>query len=296
MDLHQETPNTKRCNKCELTKPIQDFYKSKANYGGYRTICKSCFGNRQKKYPKKYRSQIGSHIPRFLDDKHKSIAQNIQWELDREQHRKIWNSSCHFCGKSGKNIGLGRLNENLGFTLTNSIAKCRYGCIKDIDGIVYKRCNICNTFQLTCEFRLHKTSRYGVTTVCNTCLRSQERIRWMTNKEKRYSYYKYEAKKDHREFSLTFDEFCRFWSKPCWYCNKKISSIGLDRIDNNIGYRIDNVVPCCRDCNTVKNKFTTHQLAQITSNIINGVSRFKYKDTNFGAISLSIKPRNCVTR
>lgn len=37
----------------------------------------------------------------------------------------------------------------------------------------------------------------------------------------------------------------------CHWCNGRISGngIGLDRIDNSIGYRIDNVVPCCVPCN-----------------------------------------------
>ena len=43
-----------------------------------------------------------------------------------------------------------------------------------------------------------------------------------------------------------------FWNKDCYYCGNKVNGIGLDRIDNRVGYTIKNVVSCCRDCNTMK--------------------------------------------
>ena len=71
-------------------------------------------------------------------------------------------------------------------------------------------------------------------------------------------------------------------SKECWYCGKidtrnvaissyrkrkmnltdeQISSYsvnlnGIDRADNSIGYSRDNVLPCCRACNRMKNAFS----------------------------------------
>jgi len=53
--------------------------------------------------------------------------------------------------------------------------------------------------------------------------------------------------------------------KDCFYCGNKPSNVqknhshngafmynGLDRVDNNKGYTIDNIVPCCWDCNRAK--------------------------------------------
>ena len=47
---------------------------------------------------------------------------------------------------------------------------------------------------------------------------------------------------------------------PCSYCGRLCDpSIdyynGIDRIDNNIGYTIDNSVSCCKYCNFAKNDF-----------------------------------------
>lgn len=53
-------------------------------------------------------------------------------------------------------------------------------------------------------------------------------------------------------FDLSYDEFMLYWNKPCYYCNNEITTIGLDRVDNNIGYSVNNIVPCCTTCNRMK--------------------------------------------
>jgi hypothetical protein len=55
-------------------------------------------------------------------------------------------------------------------------------------------------------------------------------------------------------FSLSFVEFMLFWQKPCHYCGEPIRSVGLDRIDNSIGYVLGNVVSCCKGCNYGKHR------------------------------------------
>lgn len=47
-----------------------------------------------------------------------------------------------------------------------------------------------------------------------------------------------------------------FWQKPCWYCGREIKTIGLDRANNEIGYKIDNLIPCCATCNKAKRDMT----------------------------------------
>ena len=70
----------------------------------------------------------------------------------------------------------------------------------------------------------------------------------------KYNYYKEEAKKRKIQWNLTFKEFMKFWQKPCYYCGEKIETIGLDRIDSRKGYSLENLVPCCRKCNSFKGR------------------------------------------
>ena len=66
------------------------------------------------------------------------------------------------------------------------------------------------------------------------------------------STYKCSAKDRGFIWDLTFEQFKTFWQKPCYYCGSEIKTIGLDRIDNSKGYKIDNVVSCCMICNLMK--------------------------------------------
>lgn len=55
---------------------------------------------------------------------------------------------------------------------------------------------------------------------------------------------------------ISFEEYrALVEGKPCWYCKIDLSKHcghKLDRVDNELGYSIDNVVPCCADCNRIK--------------------------------------------
>ena len=52
--------------------------------------------------------------------------------------------------------------------------------------------------------------------------------------------------------------------KPCHYCgldNNSVAGVGLDRLDNTIGYMLDNVVSCCTECNRARSdKFTPDEM------------------------------------
>jgi len=80
--------------------------------------------------------------------------------------------------------------------------------------------------------------------------------------------YKSNAKRKGLEFNLTNEELEILFKSNCFYCGSKPKSImnrpktngpyqynGIDRKDNNIGYIKENVVPCCSQCNYVKNSF-----------------------------------------
>lgn len=54
------------------------------------------------------------------------------------------------------------------------------------------------------------------------------------------------------DVSISFDEFKEIISKPCAYCGEKDKRIGIDRINNDIGYILENCNPCCKYCNMMK--------------------------------------------
>lgn len=83
----------------------------------------------------------------------------------------------------------------------------------------------------------------------------------------RFGYYKEHAKKSEREFSITLDEFTKLITGNCYYCGDKESQMGIDRIDNNVGYKINNSRTCCAKCNLAKGKMSEKEFIQMCKDI-----------------------------
>jgi hypothetical protein len=81
-----------------------------------------------------------------------------------------------------------------------------------------------------------------------------------------YQNYILSAKKRCVDFNIDKTLFKRLTSSSCFYCGDQPSQVttngsgcnghyiynGIDRVNNDIGYTQDNVVPCCKHCNTMK--------------------------------------------
>lgn len=96
-------------------------------------------------------------------------------------------------------------------------------------------------------------------------LKTRPRYVPLTAKEKqrtfaaKYANYKYKAIGRGLEWSLSKAEFACLWGKSCWYCGSAVETIGIDRLDNSKGYFIQNVMPCCKTCNWMKQQMTHKQ-------------------------------------
>jgi uncharacterized protein with PIN domain len=71
-----------------------------------------------------------------------------------------------------------------------------------------------------------------------------------------FVHYKANAKSRDLDFSLSRDEFESFRDVPCSYCNDEVIGVHLDRVNNEVGYTIANVVSCCEVCNRMKRNHT----------------------------------------
>jgi hypothetical protein len=71
--------------------------------------------------------------------------------------------------------------------------------------------------------------------------------------------YKRSAIKRNLSWELTNEQFQSFWNQNCEYCGTLIKTVGIDRKDNLVGYKIDNCIPCCTICNKMKMNLTYDQ-------------------------------------
>lgn len=100
-----------------------------------------------------------------------------------------------------------------------------------------------------------------------------------------YKHYQKSAQYRSLEFSLNLESFKEITSSNCSYCGKIPSSIsvqklqkslaipyiynGIDRIDSNLGYTIDNSVSCCAMCNKMKLDYTKEEFINKAIKIYN---------------------------
>lgn len=90
------------------------------------------------------------------------------------------------------------------------------------------------------------------------------------------------AKKRGYVFALTEKQVKEISSGDCFYCGKQPSQIsknksdngyylhnGIDRVNNERGYEIDNIVPCCVDCNLAKHSRSVDDFKDMIVSVYN---------------------------
>lgn len=66
---------TKLCNKCNITKPTIEFYKTSSNKDGLNSRCKSCIDVQNKTYQIKNKNEIAQNQRKYYQDNVQSIAE-----------------------------------------------------------------------------------------------------------------------------------------------------------------------------------------------------------------------------
>lgn len=84
--------------------------------------------------------------------------------------------------------------------------------------------------------------------------------------------YKSNAKTRSLEFDLSLHYFNELLHSKCHYCGIPEAN-GVDRLDSNEGYKLGNVVACCKVCNWMKRDYSYEEfilhIKKIVKNIIN---------------------------
>ncbi len=65
---------------------------------------------------------------------------------------------------------------------------------------------------------------------------------------------------NNRKVSISLEQYKELINKGCIYCSKALcdeTGYSLDRISNEQSYTVENVVPCCKNCNRMKNNLLT---------------------------------------
>jgi hypothetical protein len=128
-------------------------------------------------------------------------------------------------------------------------------------------CKICSKPKTAKDFyRVSKTST-RLRNVCIECWAKERtkpknrkaQIKWLYSIHARFLNSKTEAKHTKRLWTLSEEQYSIVAIQRCHYCNRLSATTGsgLDRIDNNRGYELGNVLPCCGECNRLRSNVYT---------------------------------------
>jgi len=111
-----------------------------------------------------------------------------------------------------------------------------------------------------------------------------------------YTNYKKGAELRNLQFNLSFEEAKYFFDGNCFYCGCKPAQIwkgnkrkfvdtsgfmynGIDRINNNIGYVMENCVSCCGRCNFSKGTLSYNDWIEMIISVYNNLNLYKGSTT-----------------
>lgn len=125
----------------------------------------------------------------------------------------------------------------------------------------------------------------GDTTSCG-CYRKEKATRGRTSGEasfgRLFRTYVRNARLKNREFLLSEGQFKELVEGDCYYCGNNPTQIiknnwdtgeflynGIDRVDNDKGYSVDNCVSCCKLCNFEKSDYPIQEFSEWVVKVYN---------------------------
>ena len=178
---------------------------------------------------------------------YKSTARDkgIKWEIHDDKAIEMFKQKCNYCGEFDKYElnGIDRIDNELDYTNDN-VVSC---------------CEICNIMKGTYNIKhiMNKTKHILTKWFLIDKIYNYLEI-FKNNYASSYKLYKKRANKMNISFDISNEQFKNIIIFDCYICGKIISEYninGIDRVDNNIGYTISNCLPCCYECNIMKNKY-----------------------------------------
>ena len=180
----------------------------------------------------------------YSNYKRSASDKNLMFSLLAEEFDEIVKNPCYYCGtiqERGFN-GVDRQNSEVGYVNDNCVSCCQMcnymKASLSVDAFLGRVEHI-----LTYNGRINGRLFPEMFPDYNSCS---------------YNRYTIRASKKNLDFELSQDEFDAIKCQPCYLCGKTINSQhlnGIDRIDNNNGYTLDNVKSCCFGCNRIKRNY-----------------------------------------
>lgn len=130
-----------------------------------------------------------------------------------------------------------------------------------------KKCTKCDLFKDLNEFYIRNSKHISV---CKGCIKSRV-TKYTKTDDGRYVHAQAIAKFRDKNWDINKADYLNLLKKPCYYCNGILDDnggAGLDRIENSLGYTLDNVIRCCSFCNYLRGDLLTVEETKILIDVL----------------------------
>jgi hypothetical protein len=186
----------------------------------------------------------------------------IDFKLSKELFNSLIIQKCFYCDyiKDGEVNGIDRIDNNKGYLKENVVTCC-------------ETCNIAKGSQHPQEFidKLYSINRYNkeLIKITNDIVYKWKET-YMSRTNPKFSIYIKTANTRNLEFKLSENEFNNIIINSCYLCGLETSDInknGIDRVNNNKGYILENCKACCGHCNLLKRDLSYEKILEISEKV-----------------------------
>lgn len=177
---------------------------------------------------------------RLSSMKHQAKLKGVKWFLTDDYATLMINHPCFYCNCFIKGIknSIDKIDNNGCYTISNCVSCCK----------------ICNYMKETLEIAVMLAHFNNILFHQGKISERCESVNFDV-KGVDYNAYLRRAQKKGFEFSLTREDFNRIKRDVCYLCgtkNTRTHQNGIDRVDSNKGYTLENCKSCCGFCNYLK--------------------------------------------
>jgi hypothetical protein len=244
----------------------KDFPEYFTRYGKSSRACQPCREKQQQEDDKRkdrirnYRKEMYNNLDNYYQIYiRKAFKRSYDFTLSEQRFKHLVTMEpCYYCGirKIGEVIGVDRVDNNIGYIDKNCVACCA----------------ICNQMKLDYHplFLIEKCRMI----TNNIKITPKQITKWKIyyNRKSTVTYDGYNRSATIRNlvFDLTNEQFDSLIRQPCYLCGFLDAKLnGIDRVDSDEGYIIENCRGCCTSCNIMKLDFSLSTIyekaAMITS-------------------------------
>jgi hypothetical protein len=196
---------------------------------------------------RKRRESIEAHFKIYARS---ARLKKLQFTFSEEEFKEMVVKPCYYCNtidEKGFN-GIDRMNQAEGYIQSNGVSCCA----------------MCNWMKGSLDSATFiKRIRHIHSFAKNTENPQKHPECFPDAKCVSYASYRSRAEKKELEFAITHDDYKSIILQDCYLCGKESTETninGVDRVDNDIGYNMENCKACCKECNHMKNNFNLDTL------------------------------------